>query len=278
MGLKRPKRYGAFMGRDVASPEEIVGAVGQLAADCDDIKLILTGIIDFDAGRVSGDPQFDVDAATLVVSTAHRLGKRVFAHCSGTAGLEVAIAAKVDSIEHGFFMRADLIKAMADNGIAWTPTFAPVHFQWACPEVAGWSPQTVENIARILAQHAENLLRAEEAGVTLLCGSDAGSHGVGHGEGLLDELQWMRAAGLSVAAVLRSATGAPRRHWGGPARLVKGAPFDALLLDASPFDEFEALRRPIAVFRHGRFHRPARVGDEGCSTSARQFRAHSETR
>lgn len=251
LGLKRPKRYGTFMGRDVADSDEIVAAVHELAADCDDIKLILTGIIDFDAGRVAGEPQFDLESAALVVRTAHALGKRVFAHCSGTAGLDVAIAAKVDSIEHGFFMTSDRVRAMADRRIAWTPTFAPVHFQWARPEVAGWSPQTVDNIARILGEHAENLVRADEAGVTLLCGSDAGSHGVGHGVGLLDELQWLHEAGLSVEAVLRAATGAARRHWGEAGLLAAGAGFDAVLLKASPFECFAALREPLAVFRNG---------------------------
>lgn len=251
LGLKRPKRYGAFMGRDVASSDEIVAAVHELALDCDDIKLILTGIIDFEAGRVAGEPQFDRESAELVVRTAHALGKRVFAHCSGEAGLDVAIGAGVDSIEHGFFMRADQAQAMADKGIAWTSTFAPVHFQWACPEVAGWSPRTVENIARILGNHAENLVRAEDAGVTLLCGSDAGSHGVRHGEGLIEELQWLRDAGLSVEVVLRAATGAARAHFGEPARLTVGSQFDAVLLDASPFELFDALRAPVTVFRHG---------------------------
>lgn len=270
LGLKRPKRYGAFMGRDVADSGEIVAAVHELAADCDDIKLILTGIIDFDAGRVAGEPQFDLESAALVVRTAHALGKRVFAHCSGTAGLDVAIAAKVDSIEHGFFMSCDRVRAMADRGIAWTPTFAPVHFQWARPEVAGWSPQTVDNIARILGEHAENLVRADAAGVTLLCGSDAGSHGVGHGTGLLDELQWLHEAGLSVTAVLRAATGAARRHWGEPALLAAGTAFDAVLLEASPFERFTVLREPLAVFRNGSRQvsrpgtlRPAATGSAG---------------
>lgn len=263
LGLKRLKRYGAFMGRDVASSDEIVAAIHELAAECNDIKLILTGIIDFEAGRVAGEPQFDLESAALVVRTAHALGKRIFAHCSGDAGLDVAIAAGVDSIEHGFFMRPDQINAMADKGIAWTPTFAPVHFQWASPEVAGWSPQTVENIVRILASHAENLLRAEEAGVTLLAGSDAGSHGVGHGQGLIEELQWMRDAGLSVEAVLRAATGAARAHFGELARLTVGSQFDAILLAASPFERFDTLCRPEAVFRRGCRCGPNRPGGIG---------------
>jgi len=59
LGLKRPKRYGAFMARDIEPGGDVVAAVDELAATADDIKIILTGIIDFVAGEVKGAPQFD---------------------------------------------------------------------------------------------------------------------------------------------------------------------------------------------------------------------------
>lgn len=254
IGLKRPRRYGAFMGLDVAGDDEIVAAVRRLAAECDDIKLILTGIIDFEACTVPGEPQFDAAAATLVVRTAHELGRRVFAHCSGERGLEVAIAAGVDSVEHGFLMRDEMIGAIAERGIAWTPTFAPVQFQRDRPEVAGWPTPTVQRIRALLNAHAVQVKRAWRSGVTLLCGSDAGSNGVVHGDGLHDEIQALHAAGLPVDAVLRAATSAPREHWSQRARLERGSLFDAVLLDASPFDRLGALRQPRAVYRSGARH------------------------
>lgn len=252
VGLKRPKRYGAFMARDVIDENDIVRSVPELAAASDEIKLILSGIIDFEAGAVTDEPQFTGPEARLVVETARAWGRATFAHCSGPKGLAVAVEADVASIEHGFFMSRDILARMAEKGIAWTPTFCPVHFQWAHPEAVGWSPATVDNLRRILDGHREHLAMAADLGVPLLIGTDAGSMGVVHGAALFDEIDRFLEAGLSLETTLTAATAAPRRHFGmRHARLDKGAPFDAVLLESSPFDDPAALRRPQRVWSAG---------------------------
>ena len=252
LGVKRAKRYGAFMAQDVDDAQSITTSVRALARANDEIKLILTGIIDFDAGAVTDEPQFDVDAARLVVATAHAAGRRVFAHCSGEKGLAVAAAAGVDSIEHGFFMTREVLAVMRDKGLAWTPTFCPVHFQWAEPQAVGWSANTVGNLRRILDRHAEHVRLAHEMGVVLLAGTDAGSMGVEHGKALWDELDRLHEAGLPVAACLAAATSAPRRHFGATAAAwAVGQAFDALALATPPDTDMRALRRPLAVWRDG---------------------------
>ncbi|TAK48206.1 MAG: hypothetical protein EPO23_09015 [Xanthobacteraceae bacterium] len=243
LGIKRPKRYGAFMARDIVASSEIGPTVEDLARDGDDIKIILTGIIDFVAGTVKGEPQFNREELTDIVTTAHRLGRKTFAHCSGLAGLEVAVAAGVDSIEHGFFMTRDILARMADKNIAWVPTFSPVHFQWARPEVAGWDGATVDNLRRILDSHSEHTAIAHELGVMLVAGSDAGSHGVDHGSSLIDELFHFLHAGLPMESVLTSATSRPRKLWGlPPASIAAGQDAELIVLDRSPFEQPDALR------------------------------------
>ncbi len=236
LGVKRAKRYGAFMATDVDDAASIRSSVTKLAEANDEIKLILTGIIDFDAGAVTDEPQFDIPAARLVVETAHAGGRKVFAHCSGVKGLDVAVEAGVDAIEHGFFMTREHLLRMRDRGLAWTPTFCPVHFQWAQPEAVGWSANTVGNLRRILDSHAEHVRLADELGVTLLLGTDAGSMGVVHGQALAEEADRFQEAGLGVEAVLRAATCSARRHFGMVhPRLAVGAPWEAVALGLSPF-------------------------------------------
>ena len=252
LGVKRATRYGAFMARDVGDDESIRSSVGELARANDEIKLILTGIIDFDAGAVTDEPQFTLDEARQVVATAHQHGRKVMAHCSGTKGLAVAAGAGVDSIEHGFFMDRATLALMRDRDLAWTPTFCPVHFQWAHPEAVGWSPQTVGHLRRILDEHAEHLRLAHDMGVRLLVGTDAGSMGVEHGAALYDEIERFAEAGLPMDAVLRAATAQPRRHFGAAQPLLTvGAPFDAVLLAASPFAQLQALHHPQCIWRGG---------------------------
>lgn len=249
LGVKRPKRYGAFMAMDVDDAESIRSSVEKLAAENDEIKLILTGIIDFDAGAVTDEPQFDLASAKLVVDTAQAHGRKTFAHCSGEKGLAIAACAGVGSIEHGFFMTREILAIMRDQQVAWTPTFCPVHFQWMRPEAVGWSDNTIGNLRRILDQHTEHLRLADEMGVPLLMGTDAGSMGVEHGHALLEEIDRYLEAGLSLEKTLTAATAAARRHFGQPQPLLaRGAPFEAVLLAASPFSHLLALRQPVRVW------------------------------
>lgn len=248
LGIKRPKRYGAFMAMDVEDAQSIRESVRTLSGKNDEIKLILTGIIDFDAGAVTDEPQFDADAARLVVDIAHACGRSVFSHCSGEKGLDVAIEAGVGSIEHGFFMSRDHLMRMADKDIAWTPTFCPVYFQWKHPEAIGWSSQTVGNLRRILDDHLRHLALAHQLGVRLLVGTDAGSMGVEHGIAVFQEIQCFLEAGLPLEAVLKAATSTPRRHFAEIPVLRPGAPFDAILLAASPFADVQALQKPTEVW------------------------------
>lgn len=250
LGVKRPKRYGAFMAMDVEDADAIRASVAKLAVDNDEIKLILTGIIDFDAGAVTDEPQFDLESAKLVVDTARAHGRQTFVHCSGEKGLAIAARAAVGSIEHGFFMNRETLAIMRDKQVAWTPTFCPVHFQWAHPEAVGWSANTVGNLRRILDSHAEHLRLADEMGVTLLMGTDAGSMGVEHGHAMFEEIDRYLEAGLSLEKTLAAATSAVRRHFGQQhTRLVRGSPFEVVLYDQSPFDKLASLRNPRLTWR-----------------------------
>lgn len=245
LGLRRPKRYGAFMAAEVTDEATIINTTIELARAHDEVKLILTGIIDFEKGAVTDEPQFDLEAVKLIVSTARAHGRSVFAHCSGLKGLEIAAQAGIGSIEHGFFMTNDVLARMRDNDVAWTPTFCPVHAQWVNPAPMNWSAQTIVNLANILEAHARHLLRAHETGVTLLLGTDAGSMGVEHGKAMLTEMQCYLDAGLPLDAVLRAATSTPRRRFGvRDAVLARGAVFDAFGYAGSPLARLDHLARP----------------------------------
>lgn len=249
MGIKRPHRYGSFMGVDVKDGVSVAEAVSVQARSSDAIKLILTGIIDFDAGAVTDEPQFTLEETRSVVTVSRAAGRSVFAHCSGAKGLAIAATAGVGSIEHGFFMQRSHLELMLKNHVAWTPTFCPVHFQWAHPEVLGWSAQTVGNLRRILDNHVQHLSMAAEMGVTLLLGTDSGSMGVEHGRAVFSEISRFLEAGLSLEQTLSAATANCRRHFNMQfPTLVRGAPFEALLLAQDPFVKLDALTSPQQIW------------------------------
>lgn len=248
-------RYGSFMAEpieDFPSPYACVEA--RVRAGADRIKLIPTGIIDFKRGAIVSAPQMTAEEVRALVVAAQSFGKQTLAHASGDTGIERAIDGGVDTIEHGFFLRDDQLARMRDRNIAWVPTFAPVQKQLDHADQVGHNSAVISNLKRILDQHAATLLRAHERGVTLLAGSDAGSYGVPHGLGLLDELALLQRAGLPPLAVLNAATGAAAR------RLAFKEPFGQirpgfrprfLLARHSPLDTVANLQKPRTLVFDG---------------------------
>jgi imidazolonepropionase-like amidohydrolase len=173
----------------------------------DRIKLLVSGIINFKAGQVTVPPQMPIGEVKALVEAAREHGKQTFAHASGTEGVEHSIEGGVTTIEHGFFITPEQLAKMRDKQIAWVPTFAPVQLQIDRAPELGWDDQVVSNLKKIIESHQQMLVKAEQLGVTIVAGSDAGSCGVPHGVGFLSELAQMEAAGMSTIGVLRAATG-----------------------------------------------------------------------
>jgi imidazolonepropionase-like amidohydrolase len=118
-------------------------------------------------------------------------------------------------------MNEDILAQMAQKAIAWVPTFVPVYFQRQSPHYCGWNSETVAKLDSILNNHNRMLNLACNWGVPIMAGSDGGSYGVKHGDGLMMELQLMRQAGLSEEQVLKSVTNNPRKHFNLPVNNVK---------------------------------------------------------
>jgi imidazolonepropionase-like amidohydrolase len=94
----------------------------------DFIKVAATG-----GGTMGTNPaysSFDVEEIAEAVKIAHRIGKRVAAHCIGILGMKNAIEAGVDHMEHASFLHPDmtqkfdkkLAEKMAEMDMYVTPT------------------------------------------------------------------------------------------------------------------------------------------------------------
>lgn len=251
-------RYGSFMSRpteEQGSPEATV--TERIAAGAHRIKLIATGIINFEKGAVTAKPQMSAPELMQFADASRAHGKQTMVHCSGHDGVANCIAARVDSIEHGYFIDDDQLAQLRDLDLAWVPTFAPVQYQVDHATALGWSDLIRENLRRILDGHARSLARAGQLGVRIVAGSDSGSHGVPHGWGLLKELELLQQAGLSAAQVLHSATGASAVRLGYAedfGTLTVGARPRFLLTGHDVLTDVAHLRRPKAVIFDGAVH------------------------
>ncbi len=207
--INHEKRYGSFMARPMEEQGSPAAAVAdRVTAGSHRIKLLATGIINFAKGTVTAKPQMPADELTAFVSAARGHGQQTMVHCSGNDGVDNCIAARVDTVEHGYFIDREQLARIRDLDMVWVPTIAPVQFQFEHPECVGWSPEVCDNLRRIVDDHKTHLAHALEIGVRVVAGSDAGSHGVAHGWGFIRELELMQDAGLSATQVLHTATGA----------------------------------------------------------------------
>ncbi|MHB8353100.1 MAG: hypothetical protein ACYDCF_01510, partial [Burkholderiales bacterium] len=121
-------------------------------------------------------------------------------------------------------------------------------FQWRYPAAVGWSEDTVAKLRAILDAHHDHVAMAAEMGVNLVAGSDAGSPGVDHGRGLIDEIFHFLDCGMTMKQALQAASTCPRRLWDAdPADISIGHRANLIVMDADPFTDRHALLRVTGV-------------------------------
>lgn len=169
------------------------------------LKVIVTGIISFQEYGKVGPVQWSVEDLRQIVESAHEVGKIVMAHASGEEGIRRAIAAGVDSIEHGYFITSEQLAQLKEKGITWVPTVAPIGNILKYP-TGRYSSLEIDNLQEILGGQLASIHEAYELGVKLGIGTDAGAYLVPHGKSFWDEMEWMREAGIPQEEILRLAT------------------------------------------------------------------------
>jgi imidazolonepropionase-like amidohydrolase len=134
--------------------------------------------------------------AAAIVDEAHRLGVKVAAHANGWDGIDSALRAGVDSIEHGQGITDDLATRMIAQNVMWCPTL--MAYQYAIKKL-GADPRSW-----MAAHHKAALARAFKRGVRIAFGTDAGAFPWSMNPAA--EAKLMVDAGMPAMAVIRSVT------------------------------------------------------------------------
>ncbi len=188
-----------------------------------------------------------VPAAVLaaVVAAVHAVGGRVAVHSQQAAGGAAAVAAGVDSLEHGMCLDPALLPRMAERGIALTPTLRVLTETLEHVRQRPDGPRKDWYVTGATA-HPALIAAAAEAGVTILAGTDSRPHGR-----VADEIRALAGAGLRPHAALAAGSWSARSYLG-LGGLVPGAPADAVVYDADPRADLAQLDAPRAVILRGR--------------------------
>jgi imidazolonepropionase-like amidohydrolase len=196
-----------------------------------------------------GEP-IPVDVLEATVAAVHAAGGRVAVHAQHAGGSAAAVAAKVDTLEHGMCLDPALLSQMAAQGTALTPTLSAITGSIKIVEAKPDSPRRDWYLggARV---HAELAAAAAEAGVTLLAGTDSRPHGRVAGE-----IRALAQAGVPAHDALAAGSWAARAYLGLPG-LAEGAPADAVIYDSDPRADLGQLGHPRAVILRGRLMQSA---------------------
>jgi hypothetical protein len=180
--IHKKGHYGGIVGYpyfNMKEYHELVLQVRQQGGDF--IKLMFSGIMDFDReGEVTEEP-LAKDEIRELIHIAHEEGFAVMAHVNGARTVQYAVEAGVDSVEHGNFTDEECLQAMAESDAIWVPTYVTI------TNLIGSGRFDDASLTRLNDRQGHQLRRAWQLGVRLALGSDAGAYRVPHAQGLLDE-------------------------------------------------------------------------------------------
>lgn len=169
----------------------------------DVIKITSTGGVLSDTDTGTGQQMAD-DELREVVESAHALGRKVASHAHAAAGINAALRAGVDSIEHGSYANEESIKLFKESGAYLVPTLMAGDTVVDLAKNTNFmSPAISAKAIRVGGDMIANFKRAYQSGVKIAYGTDSGvsKHG-GNGK----EAVLMYQAGMSPQAILKSAT------------------------------------------------------------------------
>lgn len=176
----------------------------QVRRGADHIKLTATaGVLSNTAAGL--EQQFFEDELKTIMDSAHAMGRKVTAHAHGVNGINAALRAGVDSIEHGTYLDNESIRLFKRNNAFLVPTLlaGETVVEWARDPESFLLPPQREKALQVGPIMHDMARRAHEGGVKIAFGTDSGVSR--HGDNAR-EFALLVSAGMTPMEAIRSAT------------------------------------------------------------------------
>lgn len=219
------------------------------------IKFCGTGGV-MSKGTTLGEQQYSQEEMQALVEEAHRLGMKVAVHAHGSSGINAAIRAGTDTIEHASLADAESFKLARAQGTWFSMDIYGSDYILAEGENNGLFAESLQKERQVGRKQRETFRDAHAAGVRMVFGSDAGVYP--HGDNArqfgkmvewgMTPLQAIRAATLDAAEALGRQTDV--------GALEVGRFGDMVAVDGDPLQDVAVLTRPAAVVKGGRLLQP----------------------
>lgn len=186
--------YGGFIGgtyQNLKEYEDLV--VRARKAGMDFVKIMISGLMDFDRFGVLTEPGMPAFQIKELIHIAHNEGMAVMAHANGGDTVTAAATAGVDSVEHGAYLEDDSLQAMKEAGTVWVPTLSTIG------NLRGKGRFQETAVEQILDGALKNVSRFHQMGGLLAPGTDAGAWAVPHGSET--EVSLLSQAGVTEEAL-----------------------------------------------------------------------------
>ena len=190
---------------------------------------------------------FTDDEARALVEETHRLGHKVAAHAMGREGIDSALRAGVDTIEHGDGLDDELMDRMIQRGVYWCPTIY-VGVYVAQGRAAAGAPIWIQ-----MADLVRNAFgKAVKKEVRISFGTDVG--GFAWTENQAQEFSYMVKYGMSPMQAIQSATSVAAALLDQQENLGSIEPgklADIVAVDGDPLSDITELERVKFVMKDG---------------------------
>lgn len=228
----------------------------KLGADC--IKLTATGGV-LSASTAGLRQHFFDDELKAIIDTAHSMGRKVAAHAHGLDGINAALRAGVDSIEHGSYLDDTSIALFKEHKAFLVPTLLAGFTVAKNAETPGYYLPMVANKAKIVGPKVVQMFElAHKGGVKIAFGTDTGVSP--HGENAR-EFALMVRGGMTPIEAITAATITAADLCGLSAQigtLEAGKSADIIAVAADPTKEVTELERVRFVMKSGTVYKAAR--------------------
>jgi imidazolonepropionase-like amidohydrolase len=241
-------------------PYELIKAARQqISLGASWVKIRISGGLATQGGSVA-EALMTPEEISAVIDAAHRFGAKVAAHSGSPEATSVAVAAGIDSIEHGYTLDRATLREMKRAGTWFVPTIVVSQpATKAFFEGIGSPPWYMERRAEVGAQHWEALRMAIEEDLNIALGTDGLPFKPADDTNwLVREAEYYVEAGMTPLQALRSATLQTARMLDAQddiGSLQVGSFADIVAVATNPLEDISALRSIDFVMKGGRVYR-----------------------
>jgi imidazolonepropionase-like amidohydrolase len=233
---------------EVDSPDEARKAVRKmrkLGANC--IKLMANGLS-------VNSPELTEAEMRAAVDAAHDADMKVACHASVWPAVERAVAAGVDSIDHGFTLSDAVVERMLKQGTMVVATFNAI---LGIIKDGGKNPYWAAHLPVIrhrVAMATESFQKAYRAGVPFAMGTDASSRPLAVLGEVAPEFEALRTVGLTPMEAIQAGTMNAAKLLGWEKRIGSIEPgklADIVVLNRNPLEDLSAIADVHMVIKGG---------------------------